>query len=186
MPCCLHVRKPPHPFPVMVPPPVPCCAKPLNGEGGGGDTVAFSVTIAHIIYWGAPDAVGEMNARQILSSHWFSGVWAEIHTHPRFCVICGTLDLSLHLSLNLRGSISAPGACRVCAGRASFFYHSPPVPVFAPPHQTIWSTFSPCLRMWPILCTQFMMIARVVVGSGACVCWGPQCAGASEGRVMWL
>ena len=38
------------------------------------------------------------------------------------------------------GSISAPGIA---------------VPVFAPPHQTIWSTFSPCLRMWPILCTQF-------------------------------
>ena len=22
-----------------------------------------------------------------------------------------------------------------------------------PPHQTIWSTFLPCLRNWPILCT---------------------------------
>ena len=28
------------------------------------------------------------------------------------------------------------------ARRASFFDHSPPVPAFAPPHQTIWSTFS--------------------------------------------
>ena len=35
-----------------------------------------------------------------------------------------------------------------------------------PPHQTIWSTFSPCLRIWPILCTQFTTMARVVVGSG--------------------
>ena len=60
-----------------------------------------------------------------------------------------------------RGGISAPGA-----RQASFFDHSPPVPIFAPPHQTIWSTFSPCLRIWPVLCTQFMMMARVVVGSG--------------------
>ena len=40
---------------------------------------------------------------------------------------------------------------------------SPPPP---PSHQTIWGTFSPCLRIWPILCTQFMTMARVVVGSG--------------------
>ena len=33
--------------------------------------------------------------------------------------------------------------------------------------QTIWGTISPCLRIWPILCTQFIMMARVVVGSGA-------------------
>ena len=59
-----------------------------------------------------------------------------------------------------RGSISVPGA-----RLASFFDHSPPVPVFAAPHPTIWSTFSPCLRIWPVLCTQFMMMARVVVGS---------------------
>ena len=39
----------------------------------------------------------------------------------------------------LRGSMSAPGACR-----ASFFDHSPPVPVFAPPHQTIWRTLWLC------------------------------------------
>ena len=54
----------------------------------------------------------------------------------------------------------------VLARRASFFYHSPRVPVFAPPHQKIWSTFLQCLRIWPILCTQFLMMARVVVGSG--------------------
>ena len=54
----------------------------------------------------------------------------------------------------------------VLARRASVFYHSPPVPVFAPPHQTIWSTCLPCLSIWPVLCTQFMMMARVVVGSG--------------------
>ena len=35
-----------------------------------------------------------------------------------------------------------------------------------PPHQTIWSSFSPCLRIRPILCTQLMTMARVVVGSG--------------------
>ena len=50
--------------------------------------------------------------------------------------------------------------------RASFFDHSPLVPVLPPPHQTIWSTFLQYLRIWPILCTQFMMMARVVVGSG--------------------
>ena len=61
-----------------------------------------------------------------------------------------------------RGSISAPGALRA----SFFFYHSPPMPVFAPPHQTAWSTFLPCLRIWPVLCTQFMTMARVVVGSG--------------------
>ena len=59
------------------------------------------------------------------------------------------------------GSISAPGA-----HRASFFDHSPPVPVFAPPHRTIGSTFSSCLRISPVLCTQFMIMARVGVGSG--------------------
>ena len=53
--------------------------------------------------------------------------------------------------------MSAPGT-----RRASFFDHSPPMPVFAPPHQTIWSTFLQCLRIWPILCAQFMMMARVV------------------------
>ena len=58
----------------------------------------------------------------------------------------------------------------VLAHRASFFYHSPPVPLFAPPqpstlNQTIWSTFSPCLRLWTVLCTPFTMMARVVVGS---------------------
>ena len=43
-----------------------------------------------------------------------------------------------------------------------------------PPHQTIWGTFSPCLRIRPILCTRFMTMARVVVGSGGCdilCCW---------------
>ena len=35
-----------------------------------------------------------------------------------------------------------------------------------PPHQTILSTFSPCPRIWPILCTRFMMMTGVVVGSG--------------------
>ena len=40
-------------------------------------------------------------------------------------------------SEGFRGNISAPGT-----RRASFFDHSPPVPVFAPPHQTIWRTVS--------------------------------------------
>ena len=69
-----------------------------------------------------------------------------------------------------RGSISAPGARCAHAGHV-FFSHSPPVPVFAPPHQALWSTFSPCLRIWPILCTQFLTMARVVVGSGGCHIW---------------
>ena len=59
------------------------------------------------------------------------------------------------------GSINALGS-----RPASLFDCSPLVPVFAPPHQTICSTFSPCLRIWPILCTQCMTLARVVVGSG--------------------
>ena len=43
------------------------------------------------------------------------------------------------------------------------FLTIPHLCLFLPPsHQTIWSTFSPC----PILCTQFMTMARVVVGSG--------------------
>ena len=52
------------------------------------------------------------------------------------------------------------------AHRASFFLLFPLVPVFAPTSQNNWSTFSPCLRIWPILCTQFMTMAMVVVGSG--------------------
>ena len=68
------------------------------------------------------------------------------------------------------GTVEGPGQATgeqggVSVCRASFFAHSPPVPVFAPPHQTIWSTFSLCLRIWPILCTEFMTMARVV-GSG--------------------
>ena len=60
-----------------------------------------------------------------------------------------------------RGSTSAPGSCR------AFFFPIPHSCLFLPPHhQTIWSTFSPCRRIWPILCTQFMTMARVVVGSG--------------------
>ena len=47
-----------------------------------------------------------------------------------------------------------------------FLTISHPCLFLPPPHQTIWSTFSPCLRIWPILCTQFMTMARVVVGSG--------------------
>ena len=72
--------------------------------------------------------------------------------NPGKCVCAHCLQ-TMQRVYNLGGSISAPGI---------FFYHSPPVPVLAPPppHQTIWSTFSPCLRIWPILCTQFMMMAR--------------------------
>ena len=55
----------------------------------------------------------------------------------------------------------------VLARRASFFDHSPPVPVFAPTSpNNVQSTFSPCLRIRPIICTQFMTMARVMVGSG--------------------
>ena len=56
------------------------------------------------------------------------------------------------------GSISALGIF--------FFCHSPPVHAFAPPQETIWSTFSQCLRIWPIRCTQFLIMARVVLTSG--------------------
>ena len=47
----------------------------------------------------------------------------------------------------LRGSTSVPGM-----RWASFVDHSPPVLFLPPPHRTIWSSFSPCLRIWPILC----------------------------------
>ena len=58
----------------------------------------------------------------------------------------------------LGGSVSVPGI---------FFFTIPHSCLFLPPpHQTIWSTFSLCLRIWPILCTQFMTMARVVVGNG--------------------
>ena len=51
--------------------------------------------------------------------------------------------------------------------RVSVFDHSPPVLVFASlsPNNL---EFSPCLRIWPILCTQFMTMVRVVVGSSGC------------------
>ena len=39
--------------------------------------------------------------------------------------------------------------------------------LFLPPlRQTIWRIFSPCLRIWPVLCTHLLMMARVVMGSG--------------------
>ena len=68
---------------------------------------------------------------------------------------------SLPSLMCFRGSVSAPGA-----NRASFFIIPHPCLFLPPPHQIIWSTFSPCLRIWPILCTQLMTMARVVVGSG--------------------
>ena len=65
-----------------------------------------------------------------------------------------------------QGGVLARQAC----ARRLFFLPFPTCACFCPPppppHQTIWSTFSLCLRIWPILCTQFMMMARVVVGSG--------------------
>ena len=79
-----------------------------------------------------------------------------LHPRPRI-----TTTKVLHTAF--RCNVSNGG---VLARRASFFDYSPPVPVFAPTSPTIWSTFSPCLRIWPIFCTQFMMMARVVVGSG--------------------
>ena len=55
--------------------------------------------------------------------------------------------------------------CDLCFQKRSTII--PHVCLFLPPsHQTIWSTFWPCPRIWPILCTQFMTMARVVVGSG--------------------
>ena len=58
-----------------------------------------------------------------------------------------------------RGSVSAPGIF-------FFFTITHPCLFLPPPPQTIWSTFLLCLRIWPILCTQFLTMARVVVGSG--------------------
>ena len=61
------------------------------------------------------------------------------------------------------GSISALGACR-----ASFFDYSPPMPVFAPPPPPHQFGVPSCSvqEIWPILCTRFMMMPRMVVGSG--------------------
>ena len=56
------------------------------------------------------------------------------------------------------GSVSAPGI---------FFITIPHVCQFLPPpHHTIRSAFLPYLRIWPILCTQLMMMAMLVVESG--------------------
>ena len=54
------------------------------------------------------------------------------------------------------------------ARTGDFFFFTIPHPCLflPPPHQTIWSTFLPCLRIWPILCTHDLTMARVVVGSG--------------------
>ena len=68
-----------------------------------------------------------------------------------------------------RPSPSPTGGVLARRARAGhlFLDHSPFVCLFLPPpHQTIWGTFSPCLRIRPILCTRFMTMARVVVGSG--------------------
>ena len=58
-------------------------------------------------------------------------------------------------------------ACRACTRHLFLTIPHPCLflPPPPPPHQTIWSTFSLCLGIPPILCTQFMMMARVVVGS---------------------
>ena len=55
---------------------------------------------------------------------------------------------------------------RLAGARHLFLTITHPCLFLPPPHQTIWSTFLLCLRIWPILCTQFMTMARVVVGSG--------------------
>ena len=99
----------------------------------------------------------------------------QIGTTMVLLVVCWVMPLvslsgrpvCTHLAAidSVLGSRARPGGSISAAG-IFFFYHPPPVPVFAPPHQTISSTFLQCLRIWPILCTQFMMMARVVVGSG--------------------
>ena len=58
------------------------------------------------------------------------------------------------------------GAFALCAPGIFFLAIPHPYLFLPPPHQTIWSAFSPSLRIWPIFCTQFLTIARVVVGSG--------------------
>ena len=105
------------------------------------------------------------------------GKWSQMM--PRVVVL-----LVLALQGNVRcetgqSSVAGPGAPqhakwpqlwdgfgRVVARRALFLTIPHSCLFLPPPHQTIWSTFSPCLRIWPILCTQFMTMARVVVGSG--------------------
>ena len=70
------------------------------------------------------------------------------------------LDRTVHSECNREGLLAS-------LARAGHLFLTIPHPCqfLPPPHQTIWSTFSPCLRIWPILCTQFMMMARLVVGS---------------------
>ena len=62
----------------------------------------------------------------------------------------------------------AQGGVLVRRARAGHLFLTVPHPCLfsPPPHQTIWRTLSPWLRIWPILCTQFMTMARVVIGSG--------------------
>ena len=55
------------------------------------------------------------------------------------------------------------GGVLVCRARTKHFFltFSHPSRFLPPPHQTIRRTFSLCLRLWPIFCTQFMTMARV-------------------------
>ena len=70
------------------------------------------------------------------------------------------------VSSTLQCEINGGALARRPRARHLFFGPFPTCACFTSPHQTIWSTFSPCLRIWPILCIQFMTMARVVVGSG--------------------
>ena len=86
---------------------------------------------------------------------WAADMWGSIRTPGRV--------RSLLVCLFRLCTTTFP--CQLCAP-GIFFRPFPTMPVFAPPHQTIWRMSSPCLRIWPIFRTQFMMMARVVVGSG--------------------
>ena len=53
---------------------------------------------------------------------------------------------------------------------ASFFLPFPTRAFCCPPSaNNLGYLLASCLRIWPNLCTQFMMMARVVVGSGGSV-----------------
>ena len=124
---------------------------------GGGELSLCKIEVeGNLQMWGIP---GRMRC--------LHDVQTSVHTHLSWLVGLWVRLVRSDSNIVPGRSISAPGM-----HRASFFDHSPPVPVFGvcgksfpPPHQRICGTFSPCLRIWPILCTQFMTMARVVVGS---------------------
>ena len=81
--------------------------------------------------------------------------------------VVATGKLTFYWALCLRCAHAAQERILKTKGAGHLFLTITHPCLFLPPlQQTIWSTFSPCLRLWPILCTQFMMMARLVIGSG--------------------